>query len=132
MFASGGEATEALAETDLGLPRDVLDGSGKTLEALSNVGGDFSRISVGPGAFDKGAAGVAVAGFGDGSQAAGVSGGIFAGDQAEKGGELAGVVEAREVAEFCDQRGGDRVLDAAQGLEGLDKGVRSARRGRGQ
>jgi hypothetical protein len=121
MLASGGEATEAFAETDLSLPSDVLDGRGETLEAFSDVRGDFSGIPVGPGTFDESAAGMAIASFGNGSLAAGVSGGIFAGDEAEKGGELTGVVEAREVAKFRDQRGGDRVLDAAQGLEGLDE-----------
>jgi len=121
VFASGGKATEAFAETGLGLPGDVLDGRGEPLEALSDVRGNFSGIAVLPGTFDEGAAGVAIAGFGDGSLAAGVSRGIFAGDEAKKSGELAGVVEACEVAKFRDQRGGDRVLDAAQGLEGLDE-----------
>jgi hypothetical protein len=54
--------------------------------------------------------------------AARVTGGILAGDEAEEGGELAGVVEAGEVAEFRDHGDGDRVLDAAQGLEGVDDG----------
>jgi len=121
MLAPRGESTEAFAETDLGFPGDVLDGRGEPLEAFSDERGNFSGIAVGPGAFDEGAAGVAVAGFGDGSLAAGVSGGIFAGNEAEKSGELAGVIEACEVAKFRDQRGGDRVLDAAQGLEGLDE-----------
>jgi len=74
MLASGGEATEAFAETDLSLPSDVLDGRGETLEALADVRGDFGGIAVGPGAFDERATGMAIARFGDGSLAAGGKG----------------------------------------------------------
>src|SRR6266700_2396802 len=67
MLAFGDEAAEALAQADLGLPGDVLDRLGEVLEALADVGRDLGGILVGPGAFDEGAAGVAIAGLGDGA-----------------------------------------------------------------
>ena len=50
--------------------------------------------------FDEGESGVTVSGFGDGAEAALVSRGVLAGREAEVGGELAGGVEAGEVADL--------------------------------
>jgi len=125
VFATRDETAESLAETHLGLPGDVLDGLGEFFETLLEKLGDLGWEAVGPGALDEGAAGMAVAGLGDGALAALFSGGVLTGDKAEEGGELSGGVEASEVADFSEGGGGDGLLDAAQGLDGFDDRVKA-------
>src|SRR5262245_3859188 len=120
VFAAGDQSAEAAAETDLGLPGDVADGLGQTLEALLDVWRDLGGEAIGPGALDENATGVSVAGLGDAAETATLAGGVHAGDESEEAGELTGVVEARDVAELGGDGDGDGALDAAHGLEGAD------------
>src|SRR5712691_808318 len=122
MLAACDETAEAFAETDLGLPGDVLDRLGQALETFADVRGDLGGVLVGPGTLDENATGVTMTGFGDGALAAGLAGRVLAGDETEEAGELAWVVEAGEVADFGEHGDGDGVLDAAQGLEGANDG----------
>src|SRR3990172_1109072 len=78
-------------------------------------------MAVGPGAFDEDAAGVRVAGLGDGAEAAGGAGCVHAGDETDEGGKLPGGGEAGDVAGLGDGGDGDGVLHPPQGLEGFDE-----------
>jgi hypothetical protein len=125
VLAAMGEVSESLAETNLRLPADVLDGPGKLFESLADVRRDLGRVAVGPGSLYESAPGVGVAGFGDAALSAAASRGILAGDDAEEGGELARRVEAGEIAELGgDGESGD-LLNASQSLQGLDDGAQA-------
>jgi hypothetical protein len=50
-----------------------------------------------------------------------IAAGVFARVKAEEGEELAGIVEAGDIAELCGDGCGDGELDAAQCLEGVDE-----------
>ena len=84
---------------------------------------DLGRVAVGPGAFDQGLAGVAVAGLGDAALTALPAAGIFARCEAEIAHELSGVIEAGQVAEFGDEGDGGEELYASQCLDGFDDGI---------
>ena len=70
MLAFGGQPPVPLAEPDLCLPTDVLDGLGDVLKPELQVSADLRRVSVGPGAFDEDTAGMAVTGFVDAAETA--------------------------------------------------------------
>ena len=120
MLAPRDEAPVALAQADLGLPSEILEGLGQLVDARLDVRGDFGRMAIRPGRFDQDAACAPVAGFRDPALATCRPARIFRRDQADKGGELAGIVEASEVAQFGDDGQRDHPLDPAQGLERLD------------
>lgn len=82
-----------------------------------------SRQGVMLGAFGEQPADMAVAAAGDGAQALAGPAGVLGADQAQMGHELAGVVEAVDVAQFADGDQGGDPLEAAQGHEGLDGGL---------
>src|SRR5437867_1245429 len=125
MLAACGEAAEAFAQPQLRLPADVLDRLGESLDPFLDVSRDLGGEAVGPGALDESATGVAVAGLGDGALAPALSAGGLARVKTEEGGELAGVVEAGEVADLGDHDGGDGELNAAQSLESLDERIQT-------
>ena len=67
----------AFTQPHLGLPTDVLDGFGLLFQSQLEVATDLGRIAVGPGAFDQGATGMGIAGFGDRTLPASLATGIF-------------------------------------------------------
>jgi hypothetical protein len=120
VFAACDQLSIAFAQPHLSLPTDSLDGLGQLFEPQLEMPADFGRIPVGPGAFDQGTAGVRVAGLGDRSLAAVVSRGVFRGRQTEVAHQLAGLVEAREVSQFRNNRDRDSELDTTEGLQGVN------------
>ena len=122
VLAACEEAAVALAEADLRLPGDGADVGGERLETLLDDRRDLGVVAVGPGGLGESATGAAVAGLGDAPLPAFVAARVFGGDEPDEGGELPGVVEAREVAELGDDGDGNDELDAAEGLQGLDDG----------
>jgi len=129
VFTATDEPAVPLAEPKLGFPADLLDVLGQPLIPFLDVRRDLGRVAVGPGTLDERAPCTAVSGLGDRPLGAFRPGGVLRGDQADKGGELTWVVEAREVPEFSDD--GDRhgVLDAAQCLQRFDDGIQAPRCG---
>ena len=120
MFALVDQCSVTLAETDLCLPADILDGLAEFFEAYLQLAADLGRIAIGPGAFDEGLAGMAVTGFGDPALTTLTGAGIFARCQAEVAHELSWVIEACQVTEFGDDGDGGEELYASQCLDGLD------------
>lgn len=121
VLASGREMSVPLAKSHLSFPGDVLDRCGEVLLSLLDQERDTSRETVGPGGFDESSACVGVAGLGDASKAPMIAAGVLARVEAEEGEELAGIVEARDIAEFGGQGDGDGELDATESLEGFDE-----------
>src|SRR5215813_6976495 len=78
----------------------------------------FRWVPIRPGAFNEGATGMAIPGFGNGTLAASLATGVFRGNEAQKFHEFSGGIEARQVSELGHGGYGHRELDAAQGLEG--------------
>jgi hypothetical protein len=120
VFPSGDQTSIALAQPDLGLPADVLDGLGLSLESEGPMSPHLSWIPVRPGAFDQGATGMGVAGLGDGALAAALARGRFRGDQPPKFHAFSGGIEAREVSKVGYRGDRDRELHTAECLKGLD------------
>jgi hypothetical protein len=58
-------------------PPEVLDRLRELFQPELQVAADLGGIAVGPGPFDEGAAGMGVAGFGDGPLPAALTTGIF-------------------------------------------------------
>jgi hypothetical protein len=81
---------------------------------------DFGGIARGPGAFDQGTTGMRIAGLGKTALLTPGPTGIFRGREPESMHELAGGLEAREVAQFGHHGHCHRALDRAQGLQGLN------------
>jgi len=111
MLAARDESTKALGQPDLGLPAEVLNRFGQPVDAALDVLGHLRGMAIRPRAFDEGAAGAAVAGFGDAAEAPRRAARVFGGNQADERGHLSGGVEAREVAEFGDDGDRDEELD---------------------
>ena len=65
IFASGAQLSVAFAESYLRLPTDILDRLGHLLQASLQMPTDFGGGARGPGAFDQGTAGLAVASLRD-------------------------------------------------------------------
>src|SRR5882724_2793289 len=65
VFASGYQTAIAFAQLHLRLPTDVLDRLRELFQPELQVATDFGGMPVSPGAFDQGASGMGVAGFGD-------------------------------------------------------------------
>src|SRR5206468_5206951 len=83
------------------------------------VATDLGRVAVGPGSLDKYAPGVGVPRLSDAPLTAALPGGVFTRDEAQVAHELAGVLKARQVAQFGNERDRSDELHAAQGLNGL-------------
>ena len=77
MFAAGNQAARALAQPDLGLPADVLDGLGLLFEPPLEGATDCGGIARGPRPCDERAPGMGMTGFAQGSLPAPLSAGVF-------------------------------------------------------
>jgi hypothetical protein len=75
---------------------------------------DLDWIVVGPGPFDKGAAGMGVPGLGDAARPRPLSGGVCPGCQAKVTHELSGGLKACEVPRFRHACHCDGALEAPQ------------------
>src|SRR5262249_40534845 len=84
------------------------------------VATDLGRVTRGSGPLDQDAPGVGVPRLGDAPLTAGLSTGVFTGDQPQGAHELAGGGRATEVPQFRNQSDGGQELHAPQRLERLD------------
>jgi len=121
-LAARGEAEVAAVEPLLGFP-----GVGDDLRGLALPAGYYRfalprRVAVVPGSLDQGAASVGVAGLGDAASSLLAAARAFAGDEADEGHELAGVLEASEVADLRDEDDGGEGVPLDRGPEGLALG----------
>lgn len=69
VFAAGHQASVALAESDLGLPADILERLGHFFQPQLQGATHLGRIAIGPRALDEDPAGLGVAGLRDRSLA---------------------------------------------------------------
>jgi hypothetical protein len=122
MFPACQQASVACTPSYLGFPADVLDGFGLWFQAELEMSADVGGIAGSPGTFHARATRMRVAGCGDRTLPASRARGIFRGDQPQALHELAGMIDARQVAECRDRGDGHRQLAPTQGLEGLDDG----------
>ena len=120
VFPTGDQFAVPFTEPDLGLPADVLDRFGLFFESELEMPAHFRWVPIRPGAFNEGATGMGIPGFGHGTLAASLATGVFRGNEAQKFHEFSGGIEARQVSELGHGGDGHRALDAAQGLEGFD------------
>ena len=81
---------------------------------------DCGRIAVCPGPFDQGTPGMGIPSLGHAPLLTPPPPGLFRGREPKRMHELAGGLEACQVAQFGHRRHRHRALDTAQGLEGLD------------
>ena len=93
---------------------------GCVFESQLQMSTDLGGIAVGPGAFDQGASGMGVAGFGNRSLSALLTGGIFRGDQAQEFHQFSWGIKTGQVANFGHHGDGHGELHPTQGLQGLD------------
>jgi hypothetical protein len=103
----------AFAEPHLDLPADGLDRGGELFQAQLEMAADFGWLAIGPGTFDQGTTGMSIAGLGQTALLTPCPTGIFRGCEPEIMHELAGVLEARQVAQFGYYGHGHRELDPA-------------------
>src|ERR1043166_9361522 len=100
IFPAGAQLPIACAYSYMGLPTDVVDGLRHLFQAQLEMPTDFGGGARGPGAFDQGTAGMAVARLGDASLLAPLSRRVFRGCEAQVVHQLSRVIEPGEVAEF--------------------------------
>jgi len=122
LLAAGGESPGLLRERRLSFPADVLDGLREGFDAFLDDRGDLGAVASGPGGLGEGTSGGSISGFSDAALATRVAVRGLGGDEADEGGELAGVVKAGQVAELGEDRSGDDPRNATQRPEGLDDG----------
>jgi hypothetical protein len=125
VFPVGEQLARALAQPHLCLPADILDDFGLCFEPQLSMPTDFRGVTVGPGALDQSATGMGIPGFGKSSLAASRPTGGFRRRQDHIVHELAGVVEACQVAEFCHCGDGHGALHAGSGLQRLNDRVQT-------
>src|SRR5215475_4858462 len=111
IFAFGHQVAIAFTEPHLSLPADSLDRGGELFQAQLEMAADFGWIPVRPGPFDQGTTGMRIAGLGNTTLLPPRPTGIFRGGEPEIIHELAGVLEAREVAQFGHHGHGHCELD---------------------
>ena len=95
---------------DVRLPGNVADRLGLLLLSQKQLAADPRREAVTPGRLDQQPAGRAVAGFGEAAASDACTARMLARHQPEIGHQLARIGEAREVAQFSDQRSDDDQL----------------------
>lgn len=117
VFAPGHQAAVAFAEADLGFPANLLDGFGHFFHPQLQAATDFGRVAIGPRALHEDAAGMSVTGLGEAPLPASFPTGGFTGHQSPVAHQVAGRLEAREIAQFGDQGDGRGELNPAQCLE---------------
>jgi hypothetical protein len=120
VLAASHEWSIPFAPADLRLPTEVLDGFGQLFPPQLEMATDLRRIAVRPRPFNKGPAGMAIAGRGEAPLGAPLAPGICRGRQAQRTHQLLGVGKARAVSQFGDGRDRHGALDTPQSLEGLD------------
>jgi hypothetical protein len=91
VFASCHEAPGTVTQPHWRFPTDVLDACGWCCEAQWHMSADFRGIAIGPGAFDQGTVGLALASRGDASLVASLS------RRGCRGGEAQGVQQRSPV-----------------------------------
>ena len=111
---------EAFAESVLGLEcnGDDLGRLALTPAVEDQVG--TGAVPVVPGSLDEEASGVRVTGFGNGPSTLDVTGGSFAGHQAEVGGEPSGRVKATDIADLTKDRHGGEGFDTTETAQRFD------------
>src|SRR5262249_39916814 len=77
ILPASAQLSVAFAQSYLGLPTDILDRLGHLLQAELQMPAAFRGIALGPGAFDQGPAGRAVARLGDAALAAPLARRVF-------------------------------------------------------
>jgi hypothetical protein len=115
----GHEAARALAQPELRLPAEILDGCGVSGQSPLEMATDLRRITVRPGACHQRPAGMGVPGCGDGTRSASRAGGRCRGEQTPAFQPCSRSVQARAVTAFSAGRDGHDPLHATPGLEGL-------------
>ena len=65
ILAASHEVSIPFAQADLRLPTEVLDGFGQSFQSQLEMTTDLGRVAVRPRSFNKGPAGMAIAGLGD-------------------------------------------------------------------
>ena len=120
MFASGDQASRALAPPHVGLPTAVLDGCGVVFPSQLEMPTALGGVAGGPGAFDQSPTGRGIAGFGARTLPASRATRIFGGAQAEEFHELSGVIDTGEGTSCRHHGDRHRALDTRQGLERVD------------
>src|SRR5277367_5519533 len=98
-----GEFTISPTQSFLRLPCGVADRLGQALLPQQLLPADARREPITPGSLDQHSARRAVSSFRDATLAARGSAGVLGRNQAKIGHELAGIVEAGDVAKFCNQ-----------------------------
>src|SRR5262245_45789544 len=116
-FPSCQQAAGACAQSELGLPADVLDRFGLVVQSHLEMPPDFRGIAIGPGALNERTTGMGLPGFGDRTLPAPLPTGGFRRGQAQIAPELSGILKAGEVTQFGHGRNGDGALPTAQGLQ---------------
>jgi hypothetical protein len=117
---TGAQCAVPFTEPDLGLPAASLDRFGVFFESELERPAHLRWVPLRPGAFNEGATGLAMPGFGHGTLAAARATGVCRGNEAQKCHAFSGGIEARQVSALGPGGYGHRALDAAQGLEGFD------------
>src|SRR6185312_17458643 len=102
-LSARGEAEEAPVESVLRLEGVIHNARRLPLPARLHRRAACRRVAVMPRGLDEDAPRVAVAGLGDAAAPLLAAAGALAGDQTQVGHQLAGVLEALEVADLGDQ-----------------------------
>ena len=97
MFAAGNEPTKTLAQAELRLPPDVLSAPSVMHDAGLNVGRHLRGMAICPRGLDERTTGASIPGFGDPTLAARPATRMAPTNEPNEGGELARVVETREI-----------------------------------
>ena len=122
-FAGGGEPTGTGAQANLRLPGDGANRFGQPLEPRLQGLADAGRMPVAPGTLDQDPAGTFVAGQCETGAPNPLASRPLGRHQAEKGHQLARIVEPPQIADFRDKRDGHSKGDAAHRLIGFDHGA---------
>src|SRR5512134_4061633 len=120
LLAGSDEPAIPGAEADLSLPGNVTDGLWQSLEPGSQGLADASRIAIRPGRFDQHAPGAPITRERKASTSNGLAGRAFAGDETKESHQLARIVEAAHIADFCHKGHRYDEGDAAHRLIGCN------------
>jgi hypothetical protein len=102
------------------VPGNIANHLGEGFDAIDLMASDARLHTIRPCAFHKGAASVAITGFGDAAATNRLTTRTFTRHQAEIGHQLARASKAREVADFGDEHNRIDHGDATHRLQGID------------
>lgn len=119
-LAGSGEFAVTATQSHLPLPCRIADRLGEPLLSEQLFTADPCGEAIAPGCLYQHSPGGAIACFRYAALTPGSAAGMFRGDQAEIGHELAGILKARDVAEFCDHGCGRDQGHPAKRLQGVD------------